>query len=109
MGDLIPKAALEIFVEFTPRYMNNGMKPREVLAFLSRDHTLLNMRTLDHSVRWMYDSVVHADEIDAFTERVAQSPAGWTDIAAISKHMPQHETLVDTLPAWGREAAASAI
>jgi FkbM family methyltransferase len=109
MGDLIPAVALAIFVEFVPRYMSDGMHAREVLAFLCRNHTLLNMRTVDQSLRWMYDSVVHADEIDAFTERVAQSPAGWTDIAAISKYTPQHDALVDTLLAWGREAAATAI
>jgi len=98
MPKTIKNQTVILFLEFTPRYIEEFIKPVEVLHYLSKDFYLLSLLSLDASAQWK-GSVISTSlsELEEFSEKVASSPKGWTDILAISKRLPQVEALISRL------------
>ncbi|EAZ94049.1 hypothetical protein CY0110_19677 [Crocosphaera chwakensis CCY0110] len=53
------------------------------------------MRTLDQNARWQFSKIEdNINSLKIFSQAVLKSPAGWTDILAISKSLPNLEKLI---------------
>jgi FkbM family methyltransferase len=101
MSGLGADRALVIFFEYMPRYLRNETTPQEILKYLAADYTLISLEAVYGTPLWKYGEVIDPRELAAFAEKVDRSPAGWTDIAAISRSLWDHDDLVERLLSFG--------
>lgn len=94
MKNLLGNSVVMLILEYDPKYLNNFIQAEQILANLSKDYRLFNMRTLDRHLQWKFSLI--EEEISSFLEfsqAVLNSPAGWTDVLAINKSLPKLDEL----------------
>ena len=98
LSRIIPQQVVILIIEYDPKYFNEFISPEELFIPLNNDYQLLNMRTLDQSLQWKYSEIgdTKADFL-SFSDAVKSSPAGWTDILAIRRDLPNLPEFIQRL------------
>jgi FkbM family methyltransferase len=101
MRRLIERGPVTVMTEFTPWTFEGRALPAQFLRSLMDRYAVINMhpKNMAGSFRDGLADVhlVQADSADAFTETVAASRCGWTDLLCIPRQLPGSSRLVDAV------------
>lgn len=79
-------------LEFTPKY--NSPEDIETARGLFQGYALFNLRGLNADAYFDRFDMINADHFDSWMADVAASPAGWADVAFISRELLATDALV---------------
>lgn len=95
MKSLLNNGVVMLILEYDPKYLNRFISSETILKDLSQDYLLFNMRTLDQNTQWQFSKIEDSiNSLKIFSQAVLDSPAGWTDVLAVSKSLPNLDKLI---------------